>query len=774
MRKKIFFRFFIVGFILLSACTGKYNLEQMAGEQNHDVIVNPEPGPKLKSILLSSGTLSSPFSPSNFSYYSSVSQSVSTIKITPTAEDATSVIRVNGEIVQSGSASLDIPLEIGSNTVFINVSTKDIQLTNTYIITVTRLSGASTLDSISKTGGALSPVFSSSNLYYSTSESYNTSSITFTPTATNSNSTIQISNTTTGQNLTAIASGATSSLVNLNLGANNICLVVTSQDGKSTNTYSIYVWRNYGNANLSSLTLSSGNLTPSFSPSVLSYSVTVYSGSITLSPAVEHYSATVTYELNGAANSGSTFTLNPNITNVIRITVKAQDTTISKTYVINVSSRPNQLSGLISSSGLIFPAFSSTTYSYVTYVSHVTGGITFTPTAIYSGAVITINGNAVSSGSTSGSVPLNMGSNIINILVNVDGVSSQNYSIKVYKDYYVTETVAGTGSTVWVDDFGGISLSSASFYNPAGIAVDGNNLYIADSGNNKIRKIDLLNGKVTTLAGTGATIWVNDSGGIAGNAATFSSPYGIVSDGVNLYVADSCNNRIRKIVIATGQVTTLAGTGSSTWVDDSGGIAGNTATFSIPYGIAIDSTGTNLYIADTYNNRIRKIVIATGIVSTLAGKGDQNYVNGSGTAASFYYPGGIAIDSTGTYLYVADTNNNRIRKIVIATGDVTTIAGNGTIGVSDGTGTAATFSFPNGIATDGTNLYIADTYNNKIRKIVISTGVVTSLAGHDFGNSGYSDGISFLAKFFKPYGIVTDGNYLYIADTYNNRIRKIQ
>ena len=212
---------------------------------------------------------------------------------------------------------------------------------------------------------------------------------------------------------------------------------------------------------------------------------------------------------------------------------------------------------------------------------------------------------------------------------------------------------------------------------------------------------------VTTLAGTGSPGSANGTG----TFASFYYPSGITTDGTNLYVVDSGNHLIRKIVISTGAVTTVAGTGSS----GSANGTGTSASFNNPYGITTDET--NLYVADFYNNLIRKIVISTGVVTTVAGTGSSGSANGTGTSASFYYPRGITRD--GTNLYVADYNNHLIRKIVISTGVVTTLAGTGSSGSANGTGTSASFYSPEAITRDGTNLYVADTNNHLIRKIVI-------------------------------------------------------
>jgi hypothetical protein len=265
---------------------------------------------------------------------------------------------------------------------------------------------------------------------------------------------------------------------------------------------------------------------------------------------------------------------------------------------------------------------------------------------------------------------------------------------------------------------------------------------------------------VTTLAGTGSTGSSNGTG----TSASFSSPQGITTDGTNLYVVDNGNHLIRKVVISTGAVTTVAGTGSS----GSANGTGTSASFSSPQGITTD--GTNLYVADYGNHLIRKIVISTGAVTTVAGTGSSGSANGTGTSASFNTPTGVTTD--GTNLYVSDSDNHLIRKIVISTGAVTTVAGTGSSGSANGTGTSASISQPYEITTDGTNLYVAEYGNYLIRKIVISTGVVTTVAGTVSGGSANGTGTS--ASFSFPMGITNDGTNLYVADMGNDLIRKIE
>ncbi len=328
----------------------------------------------------------------------------------------------------------------------------------------------------------------------------------------------------------------------------------------------------------------------------------------------------------------------------------------------------------------------------------------------------------------------------------------------------VVTTFAGTTGVPGSSDGTG---TSASFIGPFGIARDGVNLYVADTdidtGNSTIRQIVISTGVVTTLAGVAETFGSSDG---TASAALFNKPESITTDGTNLYLTDTENFTIRKIVISTGAVTTLAGTALSSGFTDATGAA---ARFDSPSGITTD--GTNLYVADTDNSSIRQIVISTGAVTTLAGNGRVGSTDGPGPSAEFNVPNGITTD--GTNLYVVDTENFTIRKIVISTGAVTTLAGTaGLSGSIDAIGVNASFLSPQGIVTDGVNLYVTDTDNDTIRKIVISTGEVTTLAG-TAGSPGSTDGTGPSAQFTSPEGITTDGTNLYVADSDNETIRRI-
>ena len=243
---------------------------------------------------------------------------------------------------------------------------------------------------------------------------------------------------------------------------------------------------------------------------------------------------------------------------------------------------------------------------------------------------------------------------------------------------------------------------------------------MADTDNYIIRKVTTA-GVTTTLAGTAGTTGSTDG---TGTAATLSVVKGITGAGNNLYVLDTYNQTVRKVDITSGAGTTIAGYAGTAGSAD--GATGSAARFNYPFGIAVDS-GSNLYITDTLNQTIR-VISAAGAVSTLAGTvGTSGATDGTGTAAKFSNPAGIATD--GTNLFVADSSNHVIRKVVISSGVVTTFAGTaGTAGSADGTGTAAKFNTPTGLTIDNAgNLYVSDQWYTKVRKIT-SGGVVTTLS----------------------------------------------
>ena len=348
------------------------------------------------------------------------------------------------------------------------------------------------------------------------------------------------------------------------------------------------------------------------------------------------------------------------------------------------------------------------------------------------------------------------------VATNAAGSATSNPATLTVNRLLSITTLAGSplGSAGSADGMGG----TARFWSPHGVAVNGaGNVYVADSGNDTIRKITA-GGVVATLAGI---VGVTGSTDGTSSSARFNGPSGVAVDGSgNVYVADSYNDTIRKIT-ASGVVTTLAGSPGVSGTTDG---TGSAARFNGPAGVAVDGTG-NVYVADSGNDTIRKIT-ASGVVTTLAGSpGVSGSTDGTGSAARFNYPQGVAVDGAGN-VYVADGSNCTIRKITVG-GVVTTLAGSaGVIGSADGTGSAARFNYTSGVAVDGAgNVYVADSYNDTIRKIT-ANGVVTTLAG-SAGVTGNAEGTGIAARFHFPTGVAVDGlGNVYVADYYNDTIRK--
>ncbi len=366
---------------------------------------------------------------------------------------------------------------------------------------------------------------------------------------------------------------------------------------------------------------------------------------------------------------------------------------------------------------------------------------------------------------------------IIGVAVDGNGsvyVADPQNSIVARISNGVLTVVAGNGIEGVSGD--GRPATSASLNAPTGVAVDSmGNLYIADEGNNRIRKVS--SGIITTVAGNGSPGFSGDGG--PATSASLNGPLGVAIDAAgNLYIADSENNRIRKV--SGGTITTVAGNGVAGFSGDGGPAA--SASLDLPYGEAVDSAGS-LYIADFRNQRIRKL--SGGTITTVAGNGTQGFSGDGGPAASasLNAPAGVAVDGAGN-LYIADANNDRIRKV--SGGTITTVAGNGIEGFSGGGGpaTSASLTAPLGVAVDfAGSVYIADTSNERIRKV--SDGTITTVAG-DGGFQFSGDGgpaksatlngsNNVLSGFdYGGLGVAVDSaGSVYIADFENNRVRKV-
>lgn len=382
------------------------------------------------------------------------------------------------------------------------------------------------------------------------------------------------------------------------------------------------------------------------------------------------------------------------------------------------------------------------------------------------GDVTTLAGAAQESGSVDGSgaaarfnAPFDIAAGAAGNLYVAD---SGNHTIRAISPSGEVTTLAGTAGSAGSADGSG---AAARLNTPGGIAASADgNLYVADSFNHVIRRITPA-GEVTTLAGMALTSGSADG---TATAARFNTPVGIAVDAAgNVYVADTGNHVIRRIT-PEGDVTTLAGTAGSPGSADGNGVD---ARLNTPFGVAVDAAG-NVYVGDTGNYTIRKIT-AAGTVTTLAGTaGNAGSVDGGAADARFHLPSDIATDGAGN-VFAADTGNNAIRRIS-QSGNVATLAGSTTIaGSDDGSGAAARFSTPVGVAADASgNLYVADMGNHAVRKVT-PAGTVTTLAGMA-GSTGSTDGNGMEARFNMPAGVAADaaGN-LYITDAGNHTIRKV-
>lgn len=344
-------------------------------------------------------------------------------------------------------------------------------------------------------------------------------------------------------------------------------------------------------------------------------------------------------------------------------------------------------------------------------------------------------------------------------------------SFQVYAQGIIT-TIAGNGVTQYIGD--GAPATSLSLGEPGGIVMDkAGNILIAEVANLRIRKLSP-SGVLSTIAGNGTYGFAGDGG--TGSTAVFARPSGIALDtSGSIYISDRMNNRIRKIEITTGIINTVVGNGTGGYTGD--GIAATSATLETPVGICIDKFN-NLYIADFGNHRVRKVELNTGIISTIAGTGEMGYSGDGGLAinAKLLFPNAVAIDTMGN-VYVTEFGNSTVRKIDISTGVISTIAGTGVQGYTGdgGLASAATLRMPGGLFVDDSdNVIVCDGGNNVVRVIKKNDGKIYPVAGSGLYGYDGDGGLAIYAKLNEPRAVyrAADG-HVYIADAYNSVIRKL-
>ena len=356
----------------------------------------------------------------------------------------------------------------------------------------------------------------------------------------------------------------------------------------------------------------------------------------------------------------------------------------------------------------------------------------------------------------------------------------------------IISTLAGRGFPGYGGDGG--QASFAALTSPSFVTVESStgNIYIADAGNNCVRMITKNTSTISTIAGNGTIVLGNygygSSSGYSGDGdlatlATMNNPSGLAIDTTRglLYIADSRNNLIRMVTKSTGIIVTVAGLTPGGYRGDGG--RATSALMSQPVRVAVDLRTGNLYIADSGNNVIRMVTKSTGIISTVAGMAayGSGYAGDGGptTSARLGSPTGIAIDASNGNLYIADTFNNVIRMVASSTGVITTVAGNGLAGYAGDGGLAASASLlrPSGVAVDAAKgvLYIADTLNSVIRIVTKSTGIISTVAGNGTIGSGGDGKLARNATLNRPSSVAIDttSGTLYIADTFNNVIRNV-
>ena len=358
------------------------------------------------------------------------------------------------------------------------------------------------------------------------------------------------------------------------------------------------------------------------------------------------------------------------------------------------------------------------------------------------------------------------------VMANYSGSGNFTSSTTVIGPNSVITTIAGNGTAGYSGNTG--QATAAELHNSSNVALDtAGNVFIADTGNNQIREVNHATGVITTIAGNGTAGYAGDNG--PATAAELSSPYGVAVDSAgDLFIADYYNNRIREVNHTTGVITTVAGCSSITSHGD--GLPATAADLYLPTGVAVDAAG-NLFIADLQENRIREVNLSTGIITTVAGNGTAGFSgdNGPATVAELDKPDGVAVDAAGN-IFISDFSS-RVREVDRTTGVITTVAGNGTAGFSgdNGPATAAELNYQFGVTVDAAgNLYIGDFYNNRIRVVNVSTGVITAVVGN--GTAGFSGDNSpaTAAEMNCPFGVAMDaGGDIFVADTNNERIREV-
>jgi gliding motility-associated-like protein len=613
----------------------------------------------LSNLTISNGTLIPVFTSGTTSYTASVANATTGITLTPTTSVGTATVKVNGVTVASGSASGNIPLAVGPNTITTVVTAQDGVTTQTYTVTVTRAASTNAnLANLTLSSGTLTPPFLSLITLYVTAVPNATTSITVTPTASDANATIKV-------NGTIVASGTASAAISLVVGSNTITTIVTAQDGVTTKTYTVVVVRAAASvATLSNLTISSGTLTPAFASGTNIYTASVSNSvtGITLTPTTSVNTATVRVNgvlvTSGTASANIPLLVGPNIITTI---VTAQDGITTGVYIVTVTRAPastSTLSSLAISSGTLTPVFASGTTNYTAGVSNATTTVTLTPTVNDVNSTVKVNGVTVTSGTASAGIPLNVGPNTITTVVTAqDGITTKTYTVTVTRAPASIATLAN------------LTISSGTL---APVFASGTSSYTASVGNT-----------TTSVTLTPTVSDINST--VKVNGATVAS--GTASAGIPLNVGA---NTITTIVTAQDGISTKTYTVTVTRAPASTATLANLAISSGTL-TPVFASGTTSYTANVTNATTSITLTPTTSVNTATVK-----VNGA-TVTSGTASGNIALSvgsntittvvtaqdgiTTGTYtvtvIRAASTNAN-LANITLSSGTLTPVFASGT------------------------------------------------------------------------------------------------
>ena len=417
--------------------------------RSYTVVVTraPSNNADLGNLVLSGGTLTPTFAAATTSYTATVANGVTSLTVTPTTAEGTATLTVNGDSVASGAASNALPLSVGDNTVSVVVTAGDGVTTQTYTFTITRLPSSDTdLADLTLSTGTLAPIFDAATTTYTATVPNATTSLTVTATVSDPTATLSL-------NGDPATSGSPTGPIALTVGDNVVTVVVTAQDGSTTQTYTVTVRRApSAEAALSAILVTPGTLEPTFAPATLDYTVAVSNNVTAMSviPTLMDPTASYTMSVNGTLLGGivSTGLERPAVpanvqlevgANVVTIVVTAQDGVTTRTYTVTVNragASNADLSDLNDDLGGLLPGFSPDVFVYDTQVNWNNAALVFQPTSSDTHATILVNGAPVTSGTDSGSIALNPGSNVITVTVIAeDGVTSQAYTITVFRPY---------------------------------------------------------------------------------------------------------------------------------------------------------------------------------------------------------------------------------------------------------------------------------------------------------------------------------------------------